>query len=138
MPLPPEEMRARLMPIFRVESRQQVAAIASGLEVLRGEASPTTGAALSAAGRQALEDVYRGFHSLASAAATVGLDEIHDIGRAAEAALGRVRDWGLVLDAPLLGALREAAEALGRLVEGGAATADAAAIVTRLESPWLA
>ncbi|MDP2627275.1 MAG: Hpt domain-containing protein [Candidatus Rokubacteria bacterium] len=130
-PMGPEEMRTWLMPIFRAEAREQAAAIASGIDVLDGEAG-RPGAPLSAAGREALDSAFRACHSLASSAATVGLAELHDIGRAAEEALGRVRDGGLALDAPLLGALHEAAEALGRLAEGGAAPAAAAAIVGRL------
>jgi two-component system, chemotaxis family, sensor kinase CheA len=111
------DLRARLMATFKVEAEEHLQAIGGHLLALeRGLPPDQLG--------ETVEAAFRAVHTLKGAARSVGLTEMERRCQAVESLFSRAKKGELPLTHEVLQQLREAAQALDRLL-GEAAAADA-------------
>lgn len=121
-----EEFRARLLAMFRAEAEEHLAAVKDNLLALEGAAT-----APDAPSR--VEAVFREMHTLKGAARSVSQSEIEMLCQACEAALSRVTQGRAALSRTLVQSLQEGADAIARILAGGAGAVAWPALVRKLE-----
>lgn len=122
-----EDIRARLMTAFAIESRELLQSLKSQLIDLEREHPP-------AQLQVAVEATFRTAHTLKGAARSVGLVEVEDICQAAEGVLSLLRRQALPLSRQLVDLLHEAVAAVQFLAIGGEGSAPARDLVSRLQA----
>ncbi len=121
-----QEIRARLLATFRAEAEEHLAAITAGLARLEGALPAPEAAEVVAA-------TFRAVHTLKGAARSVSLLDVEAVCQAMEAVLSRATRGDVALHGPLLAQLQQAADAIGRLLEGRRDAVDVAALTSALE-----
>lgn len=113
-----EELLRRLLPIFREEARERVAAISSNLKEL-GRAAGEERASV-------VEVMFREAHSLKASARAVGQSDIELVCQSLESLFAAVKRGGMALSPAILETLQAAADALEDLAPSIDAAPDAA------------
>ncbi len=120
-----DDIRARLLAIFRVEADEHLQAITASLLALdRGLPADE--------GRQAVETTFREVHTLKGAARSVGLVDVEALCQACETVLSRITRGTLELRRPLLRCLEEAVDGVARLLTGEAPADPDRVLIERL------
>lgn len=120
-------VRERLLAIFRVEAREHLQEMVTPLLALqRGEDAAQT--------KQAVERLFRAFHTLKGAARSVGMEAVEAPCQAAEGVMSRLVRDDLPLTPPLLDLLQDAVAHLARSLAGSPDPAVSQALVSRLEA----
>jgi len=102
-----KEFRQRLLAAFKVEAQEHLLALSSGLIALESESTPEERATV-------VETVFREAHSLKGAARAIDQSEMESICQAIEGVFAAVKHGDSKLSAPVLDALNEAVDALGK------------------------
>lgn len=121
-----EEIRARLLAMFRTEAQEHLETITAHLAALER--------ALPAAAPEALEAAFRAVHTLKGAARSVGQAAVETLCQACEGVLRCLTRGELAVDRTTVDSLQAAMAGVARLL-AGAADVSVAALVTRLAPP---
>ncbi len=123
-----DDIKARLLSIFRVEAEEHLQVITANLLALDRELPP-------AEVRQVVETTFRAVHTLKGAARSVSLMDAEALCQALESILSRVTRGQLALTRPILDQLHEGVDGVARVLAGGEPSTGVRELVRRLERP---
>jgi len=121
-----QDIKARLLAIFRVEAEEHLQAITANLLVLEREL-------LAEQACEVVEATFREVHTLKGAARSVSLMDVDALCQAMESVLSRITRGHLALSRPILDRLHEAVDGVARLLVGGEGRPAVTELVRRLE-----
>ena len=121
-----DDIRARLLSIFRVEAEEHLQAITANLLALDRGLPP-------AEVRQVVEATFRAVHTLKGAARSVSLMDAEALCQALESILSRITRGHLAVTRPILNYLHEGVDGLARVLGGGETSTVVRELISRLD-----
>ncbi len=121
-----DDIKARLLSIFRVEAEEHLQTITANLLALDRELPP-------AEASQVVETTFRAVHTLKGAARSVSLMDAEALCQALESILSRITRGHLPLTRPVLNHLHEGVDGVARVLRGEDASAAVRDLVRRLD-----
>ena len=121
-----DDIKARLLAIFRTEAEEHLQAITANLLALERGLPP-------AETREVVEAMFREVHTLKGAARSVSLMDVEALCQACESVLSRITRGQLALSRLILNRLQEAVDSVTRLVTGSEAPTAARELIGRLD-----
>src|SRR5574337_261480 len=121
-----QDIKERLLAIFRVEAEEHLQALTANLLALENGVPPEQA-------REVIEATFREAHTLKGAARSVGLMDVEAVCQAMESLLRGIMQGRLALNPPMLNCLQEAVDGVARLLSGSANSTAAPDLVRRLE-----
>ena len=121
-----DDIKARLLSIFRVEAEEHLQTITANLLALDRGLPP-------AEVRQVVETTFRAVHTLKGAARSVSLMDAEALCQALESILSRITRGHLPLTRPILDHLHEGVDGVARVLAGGEPSTGVRELVRRLE-----
>lgn len=120
------DIKARLLAIFRVEAEEHLQALTANLLTLERNLPPDQA-------REVIEVTFREVHTLKGAARSVSLMDVEALCQACESVLSRATRGQLVLSPPILNHLQESVDGVARLLAGSADSTAVPDLIRRLE-----
>src|SRR5574337_696349 len=121
-----QDIKERLLAIFRVEAEEHLEALTANLLALENGVPPEQA-------REVIEATFREAHTLKGAARSVGLMDVEAVCQAMESLLRGIMQGRLALNPPMLNCLQESVDGVARLLSGSANSTAAPDLVRRLE-----
>lgn len=120
------DIKARLLAIFRVEAEEHLQALTANLLTLERSLPPEQA-------REVIEVTFREVHTLKGAARSVSLMDVEALCQACESVLSRATRGQLVLSQPILNRLQETVDGVARLLAGSGNPSTVSEMISRLE-----
>ena len=121
-----DDIKARLLAIFRVEAEEHLQALTTNLLALDRGLPP-------AEAREAVEATFREVHTLKGAARSVSLMDVEALCQACESVLSRVTRGDIALMPSMLNRLHDMVDGVARLLAGGEARVAVRELIGNLE-----